>query len=97
METTVEERQTALLLNRTKTFCTNASYADFLLFWLSRACQNARSGAGMTTVLVQSDPAATWLGGKLKINEIPNKIGLKRPQAENWWLHNLKVSKGSAG
>jgi len=91
METTLEEKADSLVLNGTKTFCTNASYADFFVV-LAQQDQNARSGAGMTTVLVQSDPS-TWLGGKLEINEIPNKMGIKATSSGELVFHNLKISK----
>jgi len=75
METTLEEENDGFVLNGTKVFTTNGTYADFFIV-LAQEDQEAPPGKGMTTILIERD-SSTWLGGEMKINEIPNKMGLK--------------------
>jgi acyl-CoA dehydrogenase len=91
MEATMEEAEDGFVLNGTKVFTTNASYADFFIVLLQDD-QEARPGKGMTTVVVQSDPS-TWLDGKMEINEIPNKMGLRMTSSGEVVFHNLKIPK----
>jgi acyl-CoA dehydrogenase len=91
METTLEEKEDGFVLNGTKVFTTNASYADFFIV-LAQEDQDARPGRGMTTIVVERDPS-TWLEGDMEINEIPNKMGLRMTSSGELVFHNLKVSK----
>jgi alkylation response protein AidB-like acyl-CoA dehydrogenase len=87
--TTMEDKGDRLIINGTKTFTTNASYADFFVV----LCQNdreAKPGEGMTTVLVYRDPARR-LGGELEITEIPNKMGLKMTSSGEVVFKNLEL------
>ena len=91
METTMEEKEDGFVLNGTKVFTTNASYADFFVV-LAQEEQDAPPGKGMSTIVVQSDPS-TWLDGEMEINEIPYKMGLKMASSGELVFHNLKVPK----
>jgi alkylation response protein AidB-like acyl-CoA dehydrogenase len=91
MNTTLTEKEDAFVLNGTKVFTTNASYADFFLV-LVQDDQEATAGKGMTTILVERDPSS-WLGGELKIREIPNKMGLKMTSSGELVFLDLKVPK----
>lgn len=91
MDTVVEEKPDGLVLRGSKIFTTNASYADFFIV-LAQDDPNAAPGKGMTTVLVERDPS-TWRGGRLEINEIPNKMGLKTASSGELVFHDLKISK----
>jgi alkylation response protein AidB-like acyl-CoA dehydrogenase len=91
METTLEEKKDGFVLNGTKIFITNAAYADFFIV-LAQDDQEAPPGEGMTTIVVEGDPS-TWLGGKMEINEIPNKMGLRTTSSGELVFHDLKVSK----
>ncbi|MBW1997511.1 MAG: acyl-CoA/acyl-ACP dehydrogenase [Deltaproteobacteria bacterium] len=91
METTVKEEKAALVLNGSKIFTTNAAYADFFIV-LAQEDESASPGQGMTTLLVERDPA-TWLGGELEINEIPNKMGIRMTSSGELVFKDLKVPK----
>jgi acyl-CoA dehydrogenase len=91
METTLEEGKDGFVLNGTKVFTTNASYADFFIV-LAQENQDAPAGRGMTTIVVERDPS-TWLDGEMEINEIPNKMGLRMASSGELVFHNLKVAK----
>jgi alkylation response protein AidB-like acyl-CoA dehydrogenase len=72
MATTLEEKDDGFVLNGTKVFTTNGTYADFFII-LGQEDKDAPPGRGMSTILVERDPSS-WLGGEMKINEIPNKM-----------------------
>jgi len=91
MDTTLVEEKDGFVLNGAKIFTTNASYADFFIV-LAQEDLDASPGKGMTTILVERDPS-TWLEGKMEINEIPHKMGLKTTSSGEVVFHNLKVSK----
>ena len=91
METTLEEREDGFVLNGSKIFTTNAGYADFFIV-LAQEDQGASAGKGMTTILVERDPSS-WLGGKLEINEIPHKMGIRMTSSGELVFHDLKVPK----
>lgn len=91
MEATLEEREDGFVLNGTKVFTTNAAYADFFVV-LAQEDAKAPPGKGMTTILVERDPA-TWQGGKMEINEIPHKMGLRMTSSGEVVLRELKVPK----
>ncbi len=91
MATTLEEKKDGFTLNGTKVFTTNGAYADFFVV-LAQEDQEAPPGKGMTTILVERDPSS-WLGGELKIREIPNKMGLKMTSSGELVFHNLKIPK----
>ncbi|HIJ58594.1 MAG TPA: acyl-CoA/acyl-ACP dehydrogenase [Deltaproteobacteria bacterium] len=91
MATTLEEKEDGYTLNGTKVFTTNGAYADFFVV-LAQEDQEAPPGKGMTTILVERDPSS-WLGGELKIREIPNKMGLKMTSSGELVFHNLKIPK----
>jgi alkylation response protein AidB-like acyl-CoA dehydrogenase len=91
METTLVEEKDGFVLNGTKVFTTNASYADFFIV-LAQEDLDASPGKGMNTILVERDPS-TWLEGKMEINEIPHKMGLKTTSSGEVVFHHLKVSK----
>jgi alkylation response protein AidB-like acyl-CoA dehydrogenase len=91
MDTTLEEKEDGFVLNGTKIFTTNASYADFFIV-LAQEDQQASPGKGMTTILVERD-ASSWLGGKMEINDIPNKMGLKMVSNGELVFHDLKIHK----
>jgi len=93
METSMQEKEDGIVLNGTKVFTTNASYADFFVV-LAQDEQNAPPGKGMSTLVVQSDPS-TWLGGRMEINEIPNKMGLRMTSSGEVVFHDLKVPKAN--
>ncbi|MBN2033361.1 MAG: acyl-CoA/acyl-ACP dehydrogenase [Deltaproteobacteria bacterium] len=93
METSLEEKEDGFVLNGTKVFTTNASYADFFII-LVQDQQDAAPGKGMTTIVVQRD-SSTWLEGSMEINEIPNKMGLRMTSSGEVVFHNLKVPKGN--
>jgi acyl-CoA dehydrogenase len=91
MDTTLVEEKDGFVLNGTKVFTTNASYADFFIV-LAQEDLDASPGKGMNTILVERD-SSTWLEGKMEINEIPHKMGLKTTSSGEVVFHNLKVSK----
>jgi len=91
MQTTLEEKADGFVLNGTKVFTTNGTYADFFTV-LAQENQEALPGKGMTTILVERD-SSTWLGGEMKVNEIPNKMGLKTVSSNELVFHNLKIAK----
>jgi alkylation response protein AidB-like acyl-CoA dehydrogenase len=91
MDTTLEEVEDGFVLNGTKVFTTNASYADFFIV-LAQEDPDAPPGRGMTTIVVERDPS-TWLDGEMEINEIPNKMGLRMTSSGELVFQNLKVSK----
>jgi len=91
MQTTLEEKADGFVLNGTKVFTTNGTYADFFIV-LAQEDQEAPPGKGMTTILVEKD-SSTWLGGEMKINEIPNKMGLKMVSSNELVFKNLKIAK----
>lgn len=89
MNTTVVEDGDCLVLNGTKVFTTNATYADFVVV-LAQDDHEARPGKGMTAVLVQTDPSS-WLGGRLEINELGHKMGLRMTSSGEMVFHDLRV------
>jgi alkylation response protein AidB-like acyl-CoA dehydrogenase len=91
MDTTLVEEKDGFVLNGAKIFTTNASYADFFIV-LAQEDLDAMPGKGMTTILVERDPS-TWLEGKMEINEIPHKMGLKTTSSGEVVFHDLKISK----
>ena len=91
METTLEEKKDGFVLNGTKIFTTNAAYADFFII-LAQEDQEASPGEGMTTILVEKDPSS-WLNGKMEINEIPHKMGLRMTSSGELVFHDLKLPK----
>jgi alkylation response protein AidB-like acyl-CoA dehydrogenase len=93
METTVTEDDGGLVLRGTKIFTTNATYADFSVV-LAQDDLSAPPGQGMTAVLVETDPAS-WLGGRLEINELANKMGLHMSTSGELVFHDLKVPMGN--
>ncbi len=91
METTLEEKADGFVLNGTKIFTTNGAYADFFIV-LAQEDPDAGPGKGMTTILVERDPSS-WLDGKMEINEIPNKMGLRMASSSELVFQDLKISK----
>lgn len=91
LETTLREEADGFRLNGTKIFITNAAYADFFVV-LAQEDPAAPPGEGMTTILVEKDPA-TWLGGRLEINEIPDKMGLRMTSSGEVVFHDLKIPR----
>ena len=91
METTLVEEKDGFLINGTKVFTTNGSYADFFVV-LVQEDPNAGPGKGMSTVIVEKDPRS-WLGGRLEISEIPHKMGLRMTSSAEVVFHNLKIPK----
>jgi alkylation response protein AidB-like acyl-CoA dehydrogenase len=91
METTLQETADGFMLNGTKIFTTNAGYADFFIV-LAQDDPEAGAGKGMSTIVVEKDPS-TWLGGRLEINEIQNKMGLRMTSSGELVFHDLKVPK----
>lgn len=91
MNTTLEEKEDGFVLNGTKVFTTNGAYADFFIV-LAQEDPDAMPGRGMTTILVEGDPSS-WLGGKLEINEIPDKMGLRMTSSSELVFQDLKISK----
>jgi alkylation response protein AidB-like acyl-CoA dehydrogenase len=91
MNTTLEEKGDGFILRGTKIFTTNASYADFFVV-LAQDDQEAAPGKGMTTILVERDPAS-WLSGRMEINEIPHKMGIRTTSSGEVVFHDLKVPK----
>ena len=91
MATTLEEKEDGFVLNGTKLFTTNAAYADFFVV-LAQEDPEARPGKGMTTILVERDPA-TWMEGKLEIKEIPHKMGIRMTSSGELVFDHLKVPK----
>jgi len=91
METTLTETVDGFVLNGVKVFTTNAAYADFFIV-LAQEDAEAPPGKGMSTILVQRDPA-TWLEGRMEINEIPHKMGLRTTSSGEVVFYNLKVPK----
>ncbi len=89
METTVTEEDGGLAIRGTKIFTTNATYADFSVV-LAQDDPAAPPGQGMTAVLVETDPSS-WVGGRLEINELPNKMGLHMATSGELVFHDLKV------
>jgi len=91
METTLEEKADGFVLNGTKIFTTNGAYADFFIV-LAQEDPDVGPGKGMTTILVERDPSS-WLDGKMEINEIPNKMGLRMASSSELVFQDLKISK----
>lgn len=91
MQTRVTEEDGGLVLNGAKIFTTNATYADFSVV-LAQDDPTAGPGSGMTAVLVETDPAS-WLGGRLEINELPNKMGLHMSASGELVFHDLMVPR----
>lgn len=91
MDTTLREDADGFVLNGTKVFTTNGGYADFFIV-LAQEDPDAGPGKGMTTILVERDPAA-WLGGRLEINELTGKMGLHMTSSSELVFHDLKIAK----
>ena len=91
METTLVEEEDGFLINGTKVFTTNGSYADFFIV-LAQEDPHAAPGKGMSTVIVERDPSS-WLGGSLEINEIPHKMGIRMTSSAEVVFHQLKIRK----
>jgi len=91
METTLVEEKDGFVINGTKVFTTNGSYADFFVV-LVQEDPNAGPGKGMSTVIVEKDPQS-WLGGRLETSEIPHKMGLRMTSSAEVVFHNLKIPK----
>ena len=91
METTLVEEKNGFVLNGTKVFTTNGSYADFFVV-LAQEDPGAAPGKGMTTVIVERDPQS-WLGGSLEINDIPHKMGIRMTSSSELVFRDLKVRK----
>jgi len=91
MNTTLKEQKDGFVLNGTKVFTTNGAYADFFIV-LAQEDPEAGPGKGMTTILVERD-SSTWFDGKMEINEIPNKMGLRMASSSELVFHDLKISK----
>jgi alkylation response protein AidB-like acyl-CoA dehydrogenase len=91
METTLEEKADGFVLNGTKIFTTNGAYADFFIV-LAQEDPDAGPGKGMTTILVERD-SSSWLDGKMEINDIPNKMGLRMASSSELVFQDLKISK----
>jgi len=91
METTLVEEKDGFVINGTKVFTTNGSYADFFVV-LVQEDAHAAPGKGMSTVIVEKDPRS-WLQGSLEISEIPNKMGLRMTSSAELVFHNLKIRK----
>jgi alkylation response protein AidB-like acyl-CoA dehydrogenase len=91
METTLDEKPDGFVLNGTKVFTTNASYADFFVI-LAQEERDAPPGKGMSTIIVERDPV-TWLSGKMEINEIPHKMGIRMTSSGEIVFHDLKVPR----
>ena len=91
METTLVEEKDGFVVNGTKVFSTNGSYADFFVV-LAQEDLHAAPGKGMTTVIVERDPQ-TWLGGSLEINDLPHKMGIRMTSSSELVFRDLKVRK----
>ena len=91
MDTTLKEQDDGFVLNGTKVFTTNGGYADFFIV-LAQEDPEAGPGKGMTTIIVERDPSS-WLGGKMEINEIPDKMGLRMTSSSELVFQDLKISK----
>ena len=91
METSLTEVENGFIINGNKIFTTNAAYADFFVV-LAQEDSNAPPGKGMTTVIVERDPSS-WLGGRMEINEIPHKMGIRTTSSGEVVFHNLKLPK----
>jgi alkylation response protein AidB-like acyl-CoA dehydrogenase len=91
METTIEEKEDCFVLRGTKIFTTNAAQADFFVV-LAQDDLKAPPGKGMTTIILERDPA-TWLGGRMEINDIPHKMGLRMTSSGELVFHDLKLPK----
>jgi alkylation response protein AidB-like acyl-CoA dehydrogenase len=91
MNTTLAEQEDGFVLNGTKVFTTNGAYADFFIV-LAQEDPDARPGKGMTTIIVERD-SSTWLGGKMEINDIPGKMGLKMTSSSELVFQDLKISR----
>jgi acyl-CoA dehydrogenase len=91
METTLVEEKDGFVLNGTKVFTTNGSYADFFVV-LAQEDPNAGPGKGMSTIIVEKDPQS-WLGGSLEINDIPHKMGIRMTSSSELVFRDLKVRK----
>jgi len=91
METTLVEEKDGFVINGTKVFTTNGSYADFYVV-LVQEDAHAAPGKGMSTVIVEKDPQF-WLRGSLEISEIPNKMGLRMTSSAELVFHDLKIRK----
>jgi len=91
MDTTLREQDDGFVLNGTKVFTTNGGYADFFIV-LAQENPEAGPGKGMTTIIIERDPSS-WLGGKMEINEIPDKMGLRMTSSSELVFQDLKISK----
>jgi alkylation response protein AidB-like acyl-CoA dehydrogenase len=91
MNTTLREEPDGFVLNGTKVFTTNGAYADFFIV-LAQEDPEARSGRGMTTVIVDRD-SSTWLGGSMEVNELPDKMGIRMASSSEIVFHDLKVPR----
>lgn len=74
-----------------KFLVSNGGYADFFIV-LAQEDPEAGPGKGMTTVLVERDPSS-WLDGRMEINDIPNKMGLRMTCSSELVFQDLKISK----
>jgi alkylation response protein AidB-like acyl-CoA dehydrogenase len=91
MEPPIEEKEDCFVLRGTKIFTTNAAQADFFVV-LAQDDLKAPPGTGMTTIIIERDPA-TWRGGRLEINDIPHKMGLRMTSSGELVFHDLKLPK----
>jgi alkylation response protein AidB-like acyl-CoA dehydrogenase len=91
METTLVEEKDGFVINGTKVFTTNGSYADFFVV-LVQEDPDAGPGKGMSTVIVEKD-AQSWIEGRLEISDIPHKMGLRMTSSAELVFQNLKIRK----
>ena len=91
METTLVEENDGFVINGTKVFTTNGSYADFVVV-LAQEDPDAAPGKGMTTVIVERD-SRSRLGGSLEISDFPHKMGIRMTSSSELVFRDLKVRK----
>ena len=91
METTLVEEKDGFVINGTKVFTTNGSYADFFVV-LAQEDPDAAPGKGMTTVIIEKDPLS-WLRGSLETNDLPHKMGIRMTSSSELVFQDLKVRK----
>ena len=91
VDTVAVDKGDRFILNGTKIFTTNASYADFFVV-LVQTDPEAPPGKGMATLLLEKEEKFSK-NGTMEINEMPGKMGLKMVSTGEISFRDYEVPK----
>jgi len=91
VDTIAVDKGDRFIVNGTKTFTTNASYADFFVV-LVQTDPEARPGRGMATLLIEKEGKFSK-NGTMEITEMPTKMGLKMVSSGEISFRDFEVPK----